>query len=147
MAAPAAEGRLTRFAVRGGLLALAAAAAGFVYLLATVRPGEDTFYLRCQFHTLTGLHCPGCGTTRALHALLNGRPLDAVAYNALFPFVLPVVVWAFIHSVRVSRGSATADRGRYARYGFRILVVVVIAYGVLRNLPWYPFTLLAPHEL
>lgn len=136
-----------RWAVRGGLLLLAAAAVGFVYVLATVPPGEHTFYPRCQLHALTGLHCPGCGTTRALHALLNGRVADALAYNALFPLVIPILGWVFVHSVRVSRGTATPLEGCLARWGFRTLTVVVIGYGVLRNLPWYPFTLLVPHEL
>lgn len=147
MAVTPARGRLSRLAVRGGLIALAAAAVGFVYVLVTVPPGEDTFYPRCQLHNLTGLHCPGCGTTRAFHALLNGRVADALAYNAIFPLVIPIFVWAFVHSVRVSRGTATAWQGRSARWGFRLLTVVVIGYGVLRNLPWYPFTLLVPREL
>ena len=142
-----ARGRSRRLAVRAALLALAGSAAGFVYVLATVRPDEDTYYLRCQLHALTGLHCSGCGTTRALHAILNGRLLDALAYNAVFPLVMPVVAWANGHSLRVSRGTAAAGHERTRRYGFRVLVVVVVAYGVLRNLPWHPFTLLAPREL
>lgn len=147
MAVPRADGRLARLAVRGGLIALAAAAVGLVYVLATVPPGEDTFYPRCQLHSLTGLHCPGCGTTRALHALLNGHPLDSLAYNALCPIVLPLLAWAFVHSIRVSRGLASSEPSRRSRIGFRLLVVIFLAYGILRNLPWYPFTLLAPHEL
>lgn len=144
MADSTADRRLTRLAVRGGLLALAAGAAGFVYVLVTVRPTDDSYYPRCQLHALTGLHCPGCGTTRALHALLNGRVAEALAYNALFPFVLPAVGWAFVRSVRVSRGLSPATPGRASTWGFRMLAVTVVLYGVLRNVPAYPFTLLAP---
>lgn len=144
MPALTADQRLTRLAVRGGVLALAAVAVGFLYMLATVRPTDDSYYPRCQLHATTGLHCPGCGTTRALHALLNGRVAEAFGYNALFPVVLPVVAWVFYHSVQVSRGRATPAPSRTGAWAFRILVVTVVLYGVLRNVPTYPFTMLTP---
>ena len=37
----------------------------------------------CPWHRLTGLPCPGCGTTRALVALLEGRPGFALTMNPL----------------------------------------------------------------
>lgn len=131
----------------GGACVLAAAVAGGVYLLASVPPTDASWYPRCQLHALTGLHCPGCGTTRAFHAMLNGRPVDALRQNALFPVVPAVILWAFIHSIRVSRGHASPVTDPRVVRGLTALVVVVLAFSVLRNLPWYPFTLLAPHEL
>lgn len=135
------------WAVRGGVLALAAAGVAVLYVVATVPPTEDTPYPKCQLHSLTGLHCPGCGTTRALHALLNGHVLDALGYNALFPFVLPAVAWAFVRSLRVSRGQAPDALSAAERWGFRLLAAAVVLYAVLRNVPAYPFTLLAPGGL
>jgi hypothetical protein len=37
----------------------------------------------CIFHTLTGISCPTCGTTRAATALLDGRIIEALASNPL----------------------------------------------------------------
>ncbi|HKR65370.1 MAG TPA: DUF2752 domain-containing protein [Thermoanaerobaculia bacterium] len=52
-------------------------------------PATSTFYPHCAFHDWTGLDCPGCGTTRALHELLHGRIGNAFRLNAmLFPLML-----------------------------------------------------------
>lgn len=37
----------------------------------------------CHFFALTHIPCPTCGTTRAFLALLDARPLDALALNPL----------------------------------------------------------------
>jgi hypothetical protein len=141
-------GRGGRRAVRVGLLVLAAAvAAGGAYVLAAVPPTDASWYPRCQLHALTGLHCPGCRTTRALHSLLNGRPVEALRQNAFFPVIPAVILWSFVHSVRVSRGLAEPVTDRRVVRGLTALVVLLLVYAVLRNLPYHPFTLLAPHEL
>jgi hypothetical protein len=28
-----------------------------------------------------------------------------------------------------------------------LLIIAVVAFSILRNLPWFPFNLLAPHEI
>ncbi len=37
----------------------------------------------CPFNAITGIPCPSCGTTRAALAMLQGRPLLALAFNPL----------------------------------------------------------------
>ncbi len=141
-----------RWAVRAVLVILAAAAvAGGVVILASVPPTNDTFYPRCQLHSLTGLHCPGCGTTRAAHALLNGHILQALAYNALAFLVVPVLGVSLLQSLLTwwthTPGKRTKPTSRTTIRGMQVLLVLMLVYGVLRNLPWYPFTFLAPHEI
>jgi hypothetical protein len=131
------------------LLGTAGVAAG-VYVLAAVPPTEDSYYPKCQLHSLTGLHCPGCGTTRALHALLNGRVAQAAAYNPLAFVVLPIVGWSLVRSVRASwlgrpvRRSSAPPRRRVPPW---LILAALLLFAILRNLPVYPFNLLAPHEL
>lgn len=137
-----------RSTVRGALLAFAAVGlvAG-ISLVATQPPNEASYYPRCQLHTATGLHCPGCGTTRALHSALNGRFEQALAYNAIALVVLPILGWALIHSLWVWFRNVPVPTGRSSPIWPWVIAAILLAYGVMRNLPWHPFTLLAPHEL
>src|SRR4051812_28859789 len=49
-----------------------AGSAGIVVLY-HFRPGVGSHYPPCPIYWATGLYCPGCGITRALHHLLHGR--------------------------------------------------------------------------
>ncbi|RMH78761.1 MAG: DUF2752 domain-containing protein [Actinomyces sp.] len=80
-------------------------AAGALVACATVTlhdPNVDGSYGRCPFLALTGRPCPGCGTLRALHALLHGRVLEAVSRNALSLAVLPLLAYAWLTWARSS---------------------------------------------
>ncbi|MCY2932301.1 MAG: DUF2752 domain-containing protein [Planctomycetota bacterium] len=44
----------------------------------------------CPMKTYTGLPCPACGTTRAVHAACTGHPADAWGLNPLAMIVLPI---------------------------------------------------------
>lgn len=62
--------------------AIVVAVAG-AWLLYNFPPATTTFYPQCMFRVATGLECPGCGTTRALHALLHLRVGEAFALNPM----------------------------------------------------------------
>ena len=128
------------------LLAALAAAAG-LSLLYRFAPTEDSFYPRCLFHTVTGLHCPGCGSTRCLHALLHGQLRQAAAYNALVLLALPFLLfWAGRWSVGFLRGRPPRARP-LPGWAYLLLAGAVLAFWVLRNLNVPPFDALAPHPL
>jgi len=125
-----------QLAVAATLTLLAAAA---VALLFAVKPSELWFLPSCQFYNLTGLHCPGCGLTRATHHLLHGRVLAALHCNALFTLTLPCV--AALGLWRWWRPD-TAPTWKPA-YTWWLLATIVL-FGIVRNIPIHPFTLLAP---
>ena len=110
----------------------------FVYKFGTMAP--------CIFHKLTGLYCPGCGTGRAVGALLHLDIIAAVRYNVLFVVFLPFVIYclmAFYLHFLVGRSVIPIPK---VHGGVAVAVlVVIVAYAVLRNIPIFPFTLLAPH--
>src|SRR5262249_9149808 len=80
------RGRAVRLAILG-LAALGLVAA--VYTVATTVPARNSLYPKCVTYTALGVHCPGCGTGRAAHFLLNGHPLAALQCNVFAPFFLP----------------------------------------------------------
>lgn len=127
-----------------GLFAAATAAAVAADVLYTFDPMRYGFYPRCILYVLTGIYCPGCGVLRASHALLHGRVVTALHYNALFVTVLPFAAYkagAFlIETATGARLSTFQLSGKQAR----VIFWVVVAFGVLRNIPLYPFNLLAP---
>ena len=82
--------------------------------------------------SFTLVDCPGCGATRAVHALLHGRVGEAFRYNpilfasfAVFGFAVPSL--------------ARGERPRFLErpwFGWAVVVVMVV-WWVVRNLPGY----------
>lgn len=133
-----------RRALQAGGAALAASAvAGGVWWLRAFDPNQaGSPFLPCVFNALTGLHCPGCGTTRALHALVHFDVAGALAMNALVVVLIPLVPMLVAWSGGW-RPAALAPLMRVA--GAPALWLVLIpAFAIARNLPWAPFSWLAP---
>ena len=63
----------------------------------------------CLFHRTTGLWCPGCGLTRAAHALLNGHPVQAVGYNLFAPLVFLAIGLSWLTWTRQAFGRPMAN--------------------------------------
>ncbi len=87
------------------LFAILIAAAGT--MLYFVNPSEAVWAPKCMFRTLTGWQCPGCGISRATHALLRGHPGEALAYNYFFiisiPYLLAVCAVKLVPALRRRR--------------------------------------------
>jgi len=114
------------------------AVAGLVGLvvLARVEPAGQGFFPRCWLFQTTGLRCPGCGATRALHALLHGNLTEAIRLNALLVLALPAGAWL---ALRGMRGWWT---GRWWRdpvthpAGLAVLSGLAMGFGLARNFAW-----------
>ena len=99
----------------------------------------------CLFHRLTGLHCPGCGMTRASHALLHGHLAAAFRFNPLGMILLPMaLVGVGFDLLAWVRGKPLALAPRIGGRWAWLVVFLIFGFWILRNIPVWPCTLLAP---
>ncbi|MBK1881643.1 DUF2752 domain-containing protein [Luteolibacter pohnpeiensis] len=97
----------------------------------------------CPLHRSTGLYCAGCGGTRAFFALVKGDPLLSMRMH---PLLLPGVLFACAYGIaRWIEMKTGRCRVRISAHTGWVLFIGVIVFGIVRNFPWWPFTLLAPH--
>ena len=113
--------------------AAAAGLCGVVLLLYFFPPAETGFYPRCVFHAVTGLACPGCGSLRAAHCFLHGDFAAAFRFNPLLFILLPLAGLTWV-VYRPASLSAVPARWIW------VLLGMIIAFGVLRNVPGAPFS-------
>ena len=110
--------------------ALAAAAALFA-----VDPNEPGHYPTCPFLATTGLYCPGCGALRGIHDLLHGDLAGALVRNPMTVLAVPYLVLAWFTWVLRATGRPVARSTSLPPWTIWLLLGVVVAFGVLRNLP------------
>jgi hypothetical protein len=135
---PQRKKRIKVFVLSTTVLALA-----LLYFFIDARiPG---FFPRCPFNTFTRLFCPGCGSQRAISALVHGQFLQAVGFNVLMVASLPLIFYAAIAEVLSAfTNFHLKQQVFYSPLFAKVLLVLVLAFGISRNIPLYPFTLLAP---
>lgn len=120
--------------------------AGLV-MLRVFDPATSGVFPPCPVRYLTGFYCPGCGSLRALHALLNGDLRRAWSMNPFMVTMLPFVCYGLMSQTLLAlRGRGLPQIVLPANW-IRAFGVAVVLYGVVRNLPFHPFNLLAPGGL
>lgn len=107
-------------------------------------PSKANFFPVCPLLSLTGLACPGCGLTRGFHALFNSHLIPAIDFNALILVWAAIFAWTFVSLALL----AVRGRGLYMwptrpRFMYAFMIVLV-CFGVLRNIPAWPLTILYP---
>ena len=119
---------------------------GLCYIRGNDPEAGEAYFPRCMFREITGLHCAGCGATRAAHALTNLEPGEAFRKNPLLMILLPfLVIGVVLESTAWVIGEGY--RGPRVRLPGQLawsLPVVIVAFWILRNIPGWPFELLAP---
>lgn len=131
------------YALAATVAACGAVAAAGAWVLQRIDPNAPGSPLPgCVFYHFTGLYCPGCGMTRALHALVHGDFAQAAAMNAL----LPVLALALPLLVLQGLGYRLPlpPRALAALSSAKFWLPLLGGFWVLRNLPWPPFSWLAP---
>lgn len=113
-------------------------AVGSTYLF-IFEPGKSGLFLICPFYTVTGLACPGCGTTRGLHQLLHGHVGAAFRFNPLMMVMLPFLLYVLVrHTYLVMRDLPIRGNQLNPKYIW-LLFFVIVTFWIIRNTPFYPF--------
>jgi len=126
--------------------------AAAVFFVCRVDPGKNPFGPICSFYGITGLYCPGCGMTRSLYAVMGGHFGEAFSYNPLWPFFALLVLgslclWFYFLLTRKNPfNPVNRFLAKHPRYCL-ITAIVIILFWVLRNIPVFPFTVLAPAQV
>jgi hypothetical protein len=120
---------ISRAAAPAAVIAFAA------FILLRFPPEQYGFYPRCPVYSLLHLECPGCGTTRAIAALLRGHFTEALRLNALATSLFPpATIYAAICYRRYLRGDSLQwpQLPQAAVYAW---LTVAAIFTILRNLP------------
>ena len=100
----------------------------------------------CIFFEVTGLYCAGCGAGRAFLSLLRGNFFTAFRCNPLMLILSPLVAY-YLLKVYISfvfkKDILPFPKIRGRWLGITLLVAIV-AFWILRNVPVVPFSYLAP---
>lgn len=129
---------------RAGAIGLAMAGSVGLLLLRVWPPAVYPWLPPCPIHAASGLYCPGCGTARALHALMSGDLHAAAGLNLFSVLLLPLLagwgVLLLLRAVRDNRWQAPAVPG----WLLVLTLAVMGVFTIARNLPFTWGRWLAP---
>ena len=113
------------------LVALVLLAFGFIYF--AMDPSSSSLFPQCVFLSLSGYKCPGCGSQRAIHALLHGHVVEAFKFNALLLISIPWLAFCLFAETQRVRNPRLYVRLNPPLLMWLFLALVVI-WWVLRNI-------------
>ena len=125
-----------------GAVILALLLLGLVFYFYQNNPAHsNTIYSKCFVNNVTGFNCPGCGGQRALHALLHFNFKQAAQLNVFIFIFIPLLGYLFLKAILAPFQVQLPDLSPSYK-SIIIILVLLIVFTIIRNLPYYPFTLL-----
>jgi len=105
----------------------------------TFNPYEESFFPKCQFYSITGYKCVGCGSQRAIHNLLNFNIYEAIKENLLLVVSIPYIAVGAYWDIREPK-KIKAKKIHNFFFGYKAIIVVffiIIFYWIFRNFAFY----------
>ena len=94
----------------------------------------------CLFREITHFYCPGCGISRALRSLIHLDLYQAFRYNNLIIILLPIIIIYYLEKILNYFNIKNLNITKFMNNTFWIiLLVIVISYGILRNIPMFSY--------
>lgn len=92
-------------------------------------PTYNRWALKCPFWMITGYYCPGCGSQRAIHSLLNGNIIEGIRYNYL---LVPSLAYVILLTIAPNQGRMvnllTSETACW------IIFAVIMGWWLFRNI-------------
>lgn len=123
---------------RGVALVWVLALAAVMVVVFLFDPAQSHLFPPCPWRSLTGWSCPGCGCARALHQLLHGRLLAALALNPLLAVYAPLLGYALLSTLSLALRGRPLRRPLVTATWIWVLLAVIVVFWIVRNLPWWP---------
>ncbi len=123
------------------ILAVLAALSAWVLVR---NPLQNAVFPPCPLHAATGLWCPGCGATRASYLLFKGDLAGALHFNGLWVVLAPFVLYQAVSFAAEAFGVRWLRRIPLPQPVLAGLLVSVVGFFVVRNLPFEVFEVLNP---
>lgn len=100
------------------------------------------FAIFCPIYKISGYYCPGCGMTRLLFSIMKLDIYQAFRYNTLvFILIILGIIYLIVKKI-LKKFNIYITIPNYILY---MLIVIIIIYGVLRNIPGFDW--LAPTKV
>lgn len=102
-------------------------------IYALIDPASN-FFPKCPFYVLTSFKCPGCGSQRALHEILNLNFREAFQYNAFIIIAIPLISACLLLYKPLKRKFPhlqNLSSSKYLKWG---TILLILFWWILRNI-------------
>jgi uncharacterized integral membrane protein len=97
-------------------------------------PARHALFPKCPFLMLTGgLRCPGCGSQRAVHALLHLEFKEAFLYNPMVVISIPFLVLLALAAITKDSSPKLYEKVNSGLLT-KILLVIILGWWMFRNI-------------
>lgn len=110
--------------------------ASLLWVYHQYNPLESILFPKCPIKTVTGLDCPGCGSQRALHYLLQGDIKKSFAQNPLLFIMIPYIIGGYYlhYHPSPSTRELRLRKRLYGYYAIWIIVTLIVIFTIVRNI-------------
>jgi len=110
-------------------------ALGVIYYL--FDPSASIIFPKCPVMSITGYPCAGCGSQRAIHALLHLDLQEAIRYNLLVILFIPILGILLFSSIFRERFPKLYLITHHHYIAFAVLIVIILWWILRIVFNWY----------
>ena len=107
-----------------------------IIIYGKLNPESSKLFPKCPFRVLTGYECPGCGSQRAVHYLLNLEIKNAIQANALLVLSIPYILLLVLAELLKSKSKffMILHKILYSTKAIWTVLAIIVIWWIARNL-------------